>query len=398
MSQTPLFGVNYVPSQDWMYQWMNIDENAVRRDFESIAALGMDHVRVFPLWPVLQPNRGLIRQSALADVRRVVEIAAEFGLDVFVDAIQGHMSGYDFVPNWLLNWHRGNMFTDDGAVDAQVNLVGAIGAYLDDLDNYAGMTLGNEVNQFVGPPNPDAMTASSVDIERWLVRLLEAARPTRSSRVAAHSENDHVWYRDGHPFLPAHASRLGTVSTVHSWVFNGTGQQYGGLSDESVNHAEYLLDLTRAFATDPKRMLWLQEVGAPSICLTESEMPEFVERTFHAALRTENLFGVTWWCSHDVDRRFLDFKDVEYSLGLLGTDQSVKPIGARLAALIEQARRSMPTPVRVADETIEIQVDDADVPLSRASLAPGGSVFESWHRSRSAGRSPRLQIVPALNV
>ncbi|MCI2422530.1 substrate-binding domain-containing protein [Saccharopolyspora sp. K220] len=57
----PRFGVNYTPSEDWMFQWMNLDADVARADFEAIAGLGVDHVRVFPLWPVLQPNRTLIR-------------------------------------------------------------------------------------------------------------------------------------------------------------------------------------------------------------------------------------------------------------------------------------------------------------------------------------------------
>lgn len=392
---TPRFGVNYVPSVDWMFQWMNIDSDVIRHDFEAIARLGMDHVRVFPLWPVLQPNRGLIRQKALDDVRRVVEIAGEFGMDAFVDVIQGHMSGFDFVPTWLLNWHRGNMFTDDGAIQAQVDLIRAIEASVTDLDNYGGLTLGNEVNQFVAPPNPDAMTATPAQVHRWLTTLLAAARPSRPGRVAAHSENDHAWYRDGHPFVPADVARLGTVSTVHSWVFNGTGQKYGGLSSESVNHAAYLLQLAHAFTTEPGKPVWLQEVGAPSICLTDDEMPEFAERTFESVLQTDDLFGITWWCSHDVDRRFLDFKNVEYSLGLLNTDQTVKPTGRRLAALIENARRSPGSATAGTPTTgpmIAIDVDTNDVPLSRASLGPGGDLFERWHSAAREGHTPTLTL------
>ena len=64
-STVPRFGVNYTPSRDWMFQWMAVDPDVVRADFEAIAGLGVDHVRVFPLWPVLQPNRTLIDAGAL---------------------------------------------------------------------------------------------------------------------------------------------------------------------------------------------------------------------------------------------------------------------------------------------------------------------------------------------
>ena len=386
--EAPRFGANYTPSQDWMFQWMGIDADVVRADFEALAGLGLDHVRVFPLWPVLQPNRTLIRRKALDDIALVADIAAEFELDIAVDVIQGHMSGFDFVPAWLVNWHDGNMFTDEKAIQAQAALVAAVYDAVRDKPNLIGLTLGNELNQFQ-LPNPAAMPAESAQITHWLESLLGAPRDRDPRHLIAHSENDHLWYRDGHPFLPEHASRLGDVTTVHSWIFNGTAARYGGLSSPSVRHAEWMIELSKAFATDPQRKVWLQEVGAPSMNLADDEMPEFATRTVEAALTTEGLYGITWWCSHDVSRSLGDYKDLEYSLGLLDTENVVKPLGRRFAELVAQARadaagagdsRVMPRTVGVV-----IDVDADDLPLSRTDLAPGGRVFERWHELREQG-------------
>ena len=79
---SPRFGANYVPSSGWFYSWLDFDPDAVRRDFADLAALGLDHVRIFPIWPWIQPNRGLIRVSAVDDVLAMIDCAAEFGLDV----------------------------------------------------------------------------------------------------------------------------------------------------------------------------------------------------------------------------------------------------------------------------------------------------------------------------
>lgn len=379
----PRFGVNYVPSTDWMFQWQCVQPDAVRRDLEAVAGLGLDHVRLFPLWPTLQPNRTLIRRQALDDVATVVDVAAEFGLDASVDVIQGHMSGFDFVPAWLVNWHRGNMFTDPLAVEAQAALVAAVYEAVRDRPNFTGLTLGNEVNQFQ-PPNPAAMPADTAQVTHWLRSLLGAPRDRDPRHVIAHSENDHLWYRDGHPFVPTHASRLGDVTTVHSWIFNGVADRYGALSDESVRHAEWMIELSRAFASDLERPVWLQEVGAPDRHLAEREMPEFLERTVAAALTTERLHAVTWWCSHDVSRTLGDFKDLEYSLGLLDVDNRVKPLGRRYAEVVADARRSAPAPTpRTSAVVVDVDVDD--VPVRRADLAPGGAVFDRWHRLRAQG-------------
>jgi endo-1,4-beta-mannosidase len=385
MTMPTRFGVNYVPSTDWMFQWQAVDVDTVRRDLEAVAGLGLDHVRLFPLWPTLQPNRTLIRRRALDDVAAVVDVAGEFGLDASVDVIQGHMSGFDFVPAWLVNWHDGNMFTDQPAIDAQAALVSAVYDAVRDRPNFTGLTLGNEVNQFQ-PPNPAAMPADTAQVTHWLQSLLDAPRDKDPRHVVTHSENDHLWYRDGHPFVPTHASRLGDVTTVHSWIFNGVAGRYGALSDESVRHAEWMIELSRAFATDAERPVWLQEVGAPDRHLAESEMPEFLERTIAAALTTERLHAITWWCSHDVSRALGDFKDLEYSLGLLDVDNRVKPLGRRYAEVVADARRAAPAPTpRTA--AVVVEVDGDDLPLHRSDLAPGGPVFDRWHGLRAAGEA-----------
>ena len=126
LPSTPRFGVNYVPRSGWFHSWLSPRWDEIRRDLDTIAGLGLDHVRIFPFWPILQPNRTLIREEALADVRTMAQLAGESGLEVAVDVVQGHMSSFDFVPAWLTSWHRRNMFSDPDVVAAQVDLTAAL--------------------------------------------------------------------------------------------------------------------------------------------------------------------------------------------------------------------------------------------------------------------------------
>lgn len=380
------FGANYTPSTDWMHAWLDFTPDDVRRDFAALAELGLDHVRVFPLWTVLQPNRTLIRPKALDDVRAMVDIAAEFGLDASVDVIQGHLSSFDFVPAWLSTWHDRNMFTDAKALDGQVALVRALGGALRDAPNFLGLTLGNETNQFSAHTHPSPWPVTPEEAGRWIESLLSAAEEAAPGLPHVHSEYDASWYMDGHGFTPAHASRLGAMTTIHSWIFNGTAQRYGGRSIASDRHAEYMIELSRAFAVDPERWVWLQEVGAPSNCLDESEMPGFLEATVRSAARTENLWGVTWWCSHDVSRELGDFPELEYSLGLIDQSGAAKPLGLRFAEIIPEVRARTAAPVRRT--AIVIEVDEHEVPVSRAALSPGGAVFQAWVDACEAGDDP----------
>lgn len=380
------FGANYTPRSQWMHAWMSLDLDEVRRDFAALADLGLDHVRIFPLWTVLQPNRTLIRTEALDDVRAVVDVAAEFDLDASVDVIQGHLSSFDFIPSWLFTWHDKNMFTHPDALSGQVALVERLGERLGGAGNFLGFTLGNETNQFSASTHPSPWPVTEAEAANWIIRLLDAAQSAAPAQQHVHSEYDAAWYMDGHGFTPALASRLGAMSTVHSWIFNGTAQKYGGRSVASDRHAEYMIELARGFATDPDRPIWLQEVGAPSNCLTPEETPGFLEATLRSAARTENLWGVTWWCSHDVSRSLADFPELEYTLGLVDQDGLAKPIGRRFAELIPELRRRQAAPERSLG--IVIEVDDDEIPVSRGAMSPGGSIFQAWVDACEAGVDP----------
>jgi hypothetical protein len=115
-------------------------------------------------------------------------------------------------------------------------------------------------------------------------------------------------------------------------------------------------------------------------------MPGFLEATLRSAVRTENLWGVTWWCSHDVSRELGDFPELEYSLGLIDQSGAAKPLGRRFAELIPELRERRAVPAR--ETAIVVDVDEREVPVSRAALSPGGAVFQAWVDACDAGLDP----------
>ena len=113
------FGVNYTPSGEWFYTWLNPKWEVIRRDLAQIAELGADHVRIFPCGRCCSLiELGLIPRHW--QMFAVWSNGGEAGLDVYVDVIQGHLSSFDFVPSWLVSWHEGSMFTDQSAIEARV--------------------------------------------------------------------------------------------------------------------------------------------------------------------------------------------------------------------------------------------------------------------------------------
>ncbi|MEU1530080.1 glycoside hydrolase 5 family protein [Streptomyces fagopyri] len=380
MSSAVRFGVNYTPSEGWFHHWLDFDLDSVRADLDSIAALGLDHIRVFPLWPYFQPNRTLIRPRAVEQLVELADAAAERGLDVNVDGLQGHLSSFDFLPAWTQTWHRRNIFTDPEVVEAEAAYLRTLAAALADRPNFLGMTIGNEVNQFAAGPHPDPDRITPEQAGAWLTHLLAACEEGAPGKPHLHASYDAAWYQDDQPFTPEHSARLGALTAVHSWVFNGTAQRHGRRGVATEHHAAYLVELSKAWADDPGRPVWLQEVGAPAPLIEAGHAAAFTEATVTNALDCPDLWGITWWCSHDVSRDLADFPELEYGLGLLTNDRRPKPAARTLARIAGEGRTRRPSA-----RTTALVVDTAH---GRSVCAPGGPVFEAFARLTADGARP----------
>jgi endo-1,4-beta-mannosidase len=385
------FGVNYTPRVGWFHHWLDFSESEVARDFDTIAELGVDHVRVFPLWPLFQPSRTLIRPAAIADLERMLELAGERGLDVAVDGLQGHLSSFDFVPSWLTSWHRRSLFGDPEVIESTAAYLRTIAAACAPHGNFLGMTVGNEVNQFTGSVHPEPYPATSDQVTHWLESMIAACREGAPDALAVHACYDATWYDDTQPFTPVHAARIGDATVVHSWVFNGTAQRYGADSFETRAHARYLTEIARAFQTDPGRPVWAQELGAPRNVLPEASVIPFIEHTVAQLADAPELYGITWWCSHDVSRSLADFPELEYDLGLIDEHGVIKPEGRALQAAIATARSVQADSAAPTEPGRVLLLDLADAG-GRAALAPGGAFWQRYMDEARTHGHPRVEL------
>ena len=373
----PRFGANYVPSAGWFYSWLDYDGDAVRRDFADLAGLGLDHVRVFPVWPWIQPNRAIIRERAIADLLDTIDAAAEHGLSVAVDLIQGHLSSFDFLPSWVLTWHKSSLFEDSTVRDGLTAYVDVVARAVAAKPNVFAITLGNEVNNLWpdSPTTPEASTA-------WAQDLLATLKKAAPGVLALHSIFDDAWYQGDHPFHPVDAVDVGDLTTVHSWVFNGVSRVDGPLGPATLTHADYLIELAKSLA--PERPVWLQEIGVPGPDIPVELQAEFTRRTVETVLGNPALYGVTWWSSHDIDRRLLDFPDREYDLGLFTVDHRRKPAADALADLIATVRANG-VPAQPPTTTLTAPINLRTEPARRAEVAPGSEFHLRWVKARTEG-------------
>ncbi|MFJ1967364.1 glycosyl hydrolase [Streptomyces sp. NPDC087903] len=381
------FGVNYTPRRGWFHSWHDFDPAHAREDLAQIAGLGLDHVRVFHLWPLLQPNRTLVRTAAVDQLAHLVDLAGEAGLDVLVDGVQGHLSSFDFYPEWTRSWHHRNVFTDADAVEAQAELLRVLGRALAGRTNLIGLQLGNELNNLV-EHNPVTVQEVNHYLDTLLAAAREGLRAAAPGRLVTHSAYDAAWYGDDHPFTPEASALKGDLTTVHPWVFSGDcARRYGARSPQVLHLAEYGVEIAKAYAEDTTRPVWVQETGAPEPHVPAADAPEFARATVLNAAGCAQLWGVTWWCSHDVDRSLADYPELEYTLGLFDSTGRAKPIATALADTIAELRAE-PRPGQPRDVALVLDCS----PATRSVSGPGGSYFEAWMRLRARGVRPAVVL------
>lgn len=335
------FGVNYVPSQGWLYSWTDWSASAVRDDLAAIAALGMDHVRVHCLWPVFQPNRSLVCANALAHLRELVDIAGDLGLAVSVCVLNGWMSGTWFRPSWQTD--DMSAFTDPRALAAERDFISAVADTVADRPAFLGIDIGNEPNVLAAYPT-NAVTRAQGD--EWLRMLLAHSADVAPGGFHVAGVDHAPWLTDDSPFSRTALATHGSASVIHSWVFfTGALQRYGVAGTGTQHLARYLIELARAFQAHDDRPVWLQEIGVSPEWVAPDDLPVFASMIVENALRADP-WGVTWWCSHDIDLALSGFDSLEYGLGLLTTDNAIKPAGRAVMESIERGHEGRSAGIR----------------------------------------------------
>jgi hypothetical protein len=332
------FGVNYIPSKHWWYSWMNWDRHAIAEDLRAIAGLGFDHIRIQLLWPIFQPDPNVVNDAALRHLRELLDCADSGpNLDVEVTVLDGWLSGFDFEPAW----RKGKqMLTDDRMIDAELRLFDALAEVIGSHPRFLGFDLGNELDVINGSISPKQGDA-------WLRRILKHCEAIAPGRLHVNGADQLPWFKQ-RTFSQRALVTTGSASTFHAWVyFAGALKRYGLKGTGTLHLGEYMSELASAFATDLSdlsRPTWMEEFGAIPNFIPVDDIPDLAEASSRNAMSSANLWGWTWWASHDIDRRFKGFDPLEYRLGVLTVDNKVKPVGRRFAKLIPEWRTNPPQP------------------------------------------------------
>jgi Cellulase (glycosyl hydrolase family 5) len=317
------FGVNYTPTKNWFFFWNDFDAEAVARDLDAIAALGMDHFRIFMVWPYFQPNRTWVSPGHLNRLDQLMQLAAQRKLDVCISMLNGWIAK-KMLPEYD---EPGKFYTSATMFEAQALYFTEASKVLRGHANFLGFDIGNEMNMCWSTGKDTAAG------DAWLDRIMTLAESLCPGQTHVNGVDHQPWFFP-QTFSPEWLARRQPIVALHSWIaFTGATQRSGPLDPPCVKLAAGMAALARAFAGDPAKPIWIQEYGASPEWMDKKEIPRFIEATTQAAI-DEGVAWFTWWASHDVDRRF-ELSSLEYDLGLITLDNKIKDRGQMFKSIAE---------------------------------------------------------------
>ncbi len=376
------FGVNYSPSKKWFFSWQDWEESSIREDLQAIQALGMDHIRAHLLWPVFQPNSNYVCETALDRLSSLLDIADSCGLDVQVTVLTGWICGYINSPAWQQDR---NMFTDPWMMESEKRLFAKLAERIGGHPRFMGFDLGNELCVLGHGFNPFSVEQGDC----WQNEMLAYCEKVAPGKFHVNGVDHNPWFHD-FCFSRNALANTGSATSIHAWIlFTGAMELYGPMETGCVRLAEYSIELANAYARDLSRPVWLEEFGINKNWMPEAQMAEFAERTIRSAATCSNLWGMTWWCSHDVDERYVGMDPLEYGMGLLDINNGVKPVGKRISELIREFRNHPVQPM--AKRTALVLPDDLfSNPETPQKPYPG------WHFARRYMEMAQEGLSPAV--
>jgi endo-1,4-beta-mannosidase len=382
-----LMGINYWPRKKAMYWWEYFDAAEVRDEFSQIADLGLTHVRFFLLWESFQPSPGRVSSTALRDLRKVCDIAADLRLKLQPTFFTGHMSGPNWAPDWMLSkipttagqrpvvglYRRTgsptqiyNAYTEPFLIEAEDLQLRTVCGELKDHPAIWAWSLGNEPDLFCKPP--DAATGAKWVADR--VATIKAADPNHPALIGLHTAS--IDYDIG--LRVDQIARVTDISVMHGYSI------YHPLARKPLDpdYVPFTCGLTAAIAGRP---ILYEEFGvntqspdAPSLW-TQLPMEDGSQlRTFFSAeseaaeyyagvlprLHRMGALGAFCWCFPDYDPSLWDKPPCnrylhERFFGLWRADGTLKPMGKVVADFIKTQPK-----MRAAEKvvTLPVSVDE----------------------------------------
>ena len=336
------FGANYIPSKNWLHSWTNWDAASVEEDLIATKALGVDHIRANLIWPYFQINPTAMSPSAMNNLKEFMQICDKVGMDCFITLFTGWMSGFFYFPAWqqkLTGRFGEGIFHNPEMMKAEEFYIREIAKVVKDSKSFMGFDLGNELSVLLFYDK----TATIEECDIWHEKMLGICEEVAPGKL--HNNGvDHMPWHIGVGFSREILVNTGRITPVHTYSeFTGAIERFGKMSMESYHLAPFMMEMARAFSEDINRPFWVQEFGTAAAGFDDNE-EEFVIRSIEAMYTTENLWGITWWCTHNLPKEYTAYDPLEYELGLRDSNNKPTRAGELFKKIVKEYKENGANP------------------------------------------------------
>jgi endo-1,4-beta-mannosidase len=313
-----LLGANYWSRAGGPRMWERFDEDVVAAELAQLSAIGCNALRAFAFVPSFAPRPPAVEATALARLRRLLELAASEELCVLPSILVGHMSGenYDFPGQGSRS-----LYQDAELLGWQEALCAAVADTLSGQPALGAFVLSNEMPLWGGSADAEVVRA-------WARRLAGALRATAPGVPVGTGDGVMNLKGGENGFDPALLRDI--VDYLGPHAYHTDRDPY-----RQALNAEFLV---RALEGHGLPVL-LEEFGASSSQAGELEQAAYLREVMHGCLAI-GAAGALCWCYSDLalaDEPPYSHHAFELGFGLTRSDGTEKPACAeirRLAGLI----------------------------------------------------------------
>ena len=122
-------GVNLIQG----YSFSN--EESLHRDFALFQQHGIDLIYVNPKWTSIEPSQGNYNTSYLDRIKRVCQIAEEYGIEVCIAFMTNTRSTGATIPSWVSPKRYDTVIKNSNVADAWIDMLRYVASYLSDCIN-----------------------------------------------------------------------------------------------------------------------------------------------------------------------------------------------------------------------------------------------------------------------
>ncbi len=317
------FGVNYIPSKSWYFQWAE-DLDSIKDDFWAIRAIGLEHLRIQLRWDLFQPEPYKLNSVYMKRLEKVLDIAKDTGLEIEVSALTGWLSGFWFLPSFA---QKGNIICNGDIIKSELFFLKQLSAFCCHPAFY-GLDIGNEINMYAYKDMPNSIF-NMEEGNKWLRTIALGCNEYYQNKSVTIGCDHQPWLEDKF-FSRRNLASFGTSTALHTWIeFTGATKYHrGAFSNQSLHLGEICSKIADAYSSDFDRNINIQEFGISDLWLEKDQnIEDFILTFIKNTLKCSQTNRITFWCSHDIDQKYNEFNELEYGLGLFNNKNELKPVG-----------------------------------------------------------------------